>query len=123
MIVSDLIGQPYTKHHDCNWLAATCAKRARRGYPDELDTPEDPETWPEMFRSVLAEHYRKVEVPNVGDLAIFAIPVHDKIGWHCGTVIKPGWMITTRQTVGVHLARLTSPLWAMCLKGYYEYQG
>ena len=119
--VNDLIGMPYTKQHDCNWLTAIMAERYNRGFPEGLETPEDPEDWPDMFRKILMDHYRKVETPTEGDIAIFEIPVGKKTGWHCGTVIKPGWMITTRQTVGVHLTRLNSILWKICLEGYYEY--
>jgi len=123
MIVSDLIGRPYTAEHDCNWLASEMASRCERSYPPDVKTPADKDDWPEMFRVLLAEHYHKVIEPKVGDLAIFAIPMPGhKIGWHCGTIIEPGLMITTRLTVGVHIVKLNTPMWRVWLKGYYEFK-
>ena len=120
--VKDLIGKPYTKEHDCNWLAAIVALRAGKGFPKDLVTPEDEAMWAQKFRDVLAKHYTKVTVPKEGDLAIFEVPYpRGGTGWHCGTIVKPGVMVTTRESVGVHLAKLTSVMWRVCIKGYYEY--
>jgi hypothetical protein len=121
MMVTDLIGHPYTKEHDCNWLHCTVAQRAGKAV-DLPETPDSKEDWPEFYRDVIAKHYRKVESPKEGDLAVFEVPdKNHKMQWHCGTITRPGWMITTRQTVGVHLARLNAALWRVCFKGYYTY--
>ena len=119
----DLIGTPYTKEHDCNWLAATVAERMGQKFPENLETPDDQDTWAEKFRTILANHYRKIKEPFDGCIAIFAVPyLNGKIGWHCGTVIKPGWMITTRESASVHICRINSPLWRVSLKGFYAYE-
>ena len=120
MELSDLIGHPYTKEFDCRWLASVVAPLLGKGFPDDA-TPEDKEDWPKAVKKAMHNHYRKVKVPKIGDLAIFAIPEGKKTEWHCGTIIKPGWMITTRESIGVHLARLNSVMWRVCLRGYYEF--
>ena len=123
MNVSDLIGMPYTKEHDCKWLASVCSLRAGRKFPEDLVTPEDDTTWAQKFKEVLAKHYIRVDEPTEGTLAIFAIPCPGgKVSWHCGIVTRPGWMITTKESLGVYLTRLSSVMWKVSLKGYYEYK-
>lgn len=117
--VSDLIGQPYTLDHDCNWLAAECARRLGLTYP-AVDTPADPDQWPDLFKRIIAENYEPVGMPVVGSLVTFKIPQCDcKEHWHCGTVLKQGWMLTTTQGSGVHWARLDRRIWRICVRGYY----
>ena len=120
MEISDLIGMPYTKEHDCNWLASVATKRAGVNYHN-VETPESKDDWPKQFRKVLLEHYKKTKTPKEGDLVVFAIPDGKETGWHCGVVTRPGWMVTTRGTVGVHLARLNNPLWQVTVRGFYEF--
>ena len=123
MNVADLIGMPYTKEHDCNWLAAVVSKRAEQGFPEGLETPEDQTEWADKFRDTLANHYRRIKSPTEGCLAVFEVPyLNGKMEWHCGVVTRPGWMITTRKGVGVHLCRINTPVWQVSLKGFYIYE-
>jgi len=129
--VADLIGRPYIRDQDCNWLMAEVARRLGTYYPD-LVTPPDPADWPAMFAQSLATYARACDcVP--GCIAIFRfIDDHEKEHWHCGTVLAAAAhqptahrLITTIAALGVHVIPMTESnrkwrIWELHCTGYYH---
>jgi hypothetical protein len=116
----DLIGIPYSRTHDCNWLAAFMANRFGLFCP-EVKTPDDRREWNATFVQVLTEHYRGIDGPVAGALMVHELrDFHKKIHWHASTVL-PGCkkFITTREEIGVHTVLLTDRAWRIYFRGYY----
>ena len=130
----DLIGKPYTKEHDCNWLASTVTHRLGTQFPDVVTPPTDEER-AKCFQENIFRYSTKIEKPSPGCIAIFKVPKKEpdheggdgqvRYVWHCGIILDNKRMITTTEKLGVHIVNMwidysTWRAWRMWLQGYYE---
>jgi len=115
---ADLIGQPYTKEHDCNWLVAEIFRRAGQFYP-HVQTPEDPDQWSETFQQAFLKYGRPTTDIAPCTIMTFCFseprrlaPEPSKLEWHMGVMVTRFKMLTTTQKMGVHIINRTpqSPL-------------
>ena len=121
---SDLIGLPYTRDHDCNWLAAEIFSRFGLSFP-EIVTPKDSSEWEDLFNRSLIESFEPTPHIIPCTLLTFCFPEENRLGWHVGTMLDKQRMITTTARMGVHIINRTpkSPyesIWWAYFRGSYR---
>jgi len=99
---SDLIGLPYTREHDCNWLAAEVFSRFGQEFP-EIVTPKDSSEWEGLFTKSITEYFESTPHIRPCTMLTFCFPEGERLGWHIGVMIDDDKMITTTARMGVHL--------------------
>lgn len=121
MMFDDLIGKPYTKEHDCNWLAREIAHRMGLNFP-EVKTPDDKNDWNKCIQNTIIKYYEKTKDIKPGYALIFRFfDRFHREEWHIGTVLPEGKsFITTREGLGVHVIELTNRVFITHLMGIYK---
>jgi len=114
---SDMIGMPYTREHDCNWVVAEVFRRFGRFYPD-VQTPEDSTDWAEVFQQSFIKYGKCVVdiTPCTVMTFCFREPGEKgggfRLAWHMGVMVTRQKMITSTAKMGIHIINRTpqSPL-------------
>ncbi len=114
---SDLIGIPYTREYDCNWLGAEIFSRFSAFYP-HIEIPEDSAEWADTFQQAFIKYGEPVA--DILPCTIMTFCFHSPlqvgglagIAWHMGVMVTRQRMITTTYKMGVHIINRTpqSPL-------------
>lgn len=105
--INGLVGIPYAGEKFCRTFAAQVM--ARIGI-----------VVPPVMHPGRARHFERVDAPQEGDLVVLTEGGRPR---HVGVCLGGGRFVHVEEGERSRVERLTSPLWANRIEGYYRYTG